>query len=117
MLQEYLEKCKSNVIIADAFTKADSVINNPKYTSAICSISGGSDSDIMLDIISKVDVNKKVQYVWFNTGLEYQATKDHLEYLENWYDITIHRERERLNQYLYALKNLVSHFSVNTCQI
>lgn len=93
MLTDVLEKCKGNVIIADAFTKADSIINDPKYDSILCSISGGSDSDVMLDLIHKVDIDKKVQYIWFNTGLEYQATKNHLEYLENRYDIQIHRER------------------------
>ena len=47
----------------------------------------------MLDIISKVDTNHKVTYVWFDTGIEYQATKNHLNYLEIKYDIRIHRER------------------------
>lgn len=45
----------------------------------------------MLDIIHAVDRNNKVRYVWFDTGIEYQATKDHLEYLENKYDIEIER--------------------------
>jgi 3'-phosphoadenosine 5'-phosphosulfate sulfotransferase (PAPS reductase)/FAD synthetase len=31
--------------------------------------------------------------VFFDTGLEYQATKDHLEYLETKYDIKIKREK------------------------
>ena len=93
MIEQYLEKCRGNVIIADAFTKADSIINDPKYTSVLCSISGGSDSDILLDLVHKVDVDKKVDYVWFNTGLEYQATKRHLDYLEDKYNISIQRER------------------------
>ena len=93
MLSDILAKCEGHVVIADAFTKADSIINNPKYNSILCSISGGSDSDVMLDLVSKVDVDKKVNYVWFNTGLEYQATKDHLDYLENRYNVNIHRER------------------------
>lgn len=49
----------------------------------------GSDSDIMLDICVKCDINKKIDYVWFDTGLEYQATKDHIKYLENRYGINI----------------------------
>ena len=52
-------------------------------------ISGGSDSDIMLDAISKIDVEKKVTYVFFNTGLETDATKRHLKYLEDKYGIKI----------------------------
>lgn len=43
----------------------------------------------MLDICTKCDINKKIDYVWFDTGLEYEATKDHLKYLENRYGIEI----------------------------
>lgn len=82
---------KSEAIIK-SFVKGYSIING-RYNNIMCSISGGSDSDIMLDIIHKIDVDKKVKYIWFNTGLEYQATKDHLEYLENKYNISIQRER------------------------
>lgn len=35
----------------------------------------------------------EITYAWFDTGLEYQATKDHLAYLEDRYDITIERMR------------------------
>lgn len=84
---------KDDITIVDSFAKADSVINNPRYKSILCSVSGGSDSDIMLDLIYRVDLSKKVKYIWFNTGIEYQATKDHLDYLEEKYDIEIIRER------------------------
>ena len=92
-LTEILEMCKDNINVVDAFTKANSIINNPKYESALCSISGGADSDIMLDLLTKIDKDHKITYIWFNTGLEYQATKDHLDYLENRYDVEIVRER------------------------
>ncbi len=62
-----------------------------KYDRPMCSISGGADSDIMLDLIHRVDVWKKVRYVWFNTGMEFQATKRHLQYLEDRYNIQIER--------------------------
>lgn len=52
----------------------------------------GGDSDLVLDIIEKLKGDKHITYVWFNTGLEYQATKDHLEYLEKKYNIEILRE-------------------------
>ena len=45
----------------------------------------------MLDLISKIDKDRKVRYIWFDTGLEYQATKDHLKYLEEKYHIEIER--------------------------
>ena len=67
--------------------RAWSKINSPKYQKIVCSISGGSDSDVMLDIVWRCDKDNKVTYVWFDTGLEYQATKDHLKYLENKYNI------------------------------
>lgn len=86
-------KVKDDINIVDSFVKADSVINNPRYKSILCSVSGGSDSDIMLDLIYRVDLSKKVKYIWFDTGIEYQATKDHLDYLEQKYDIEIIRER------------------------
>ena len=91
-LWEFLDT-QDDITIVDSFVKANSVINSPLYDTILCSISGGSDSDVMLDLIHRVDLNKKVKYVWFNTGLEYQATKDHLEYLEKKYNITIERER------------------------
>lgn len=91
-LWEFLDT-QDDITIVDSFVKANSVINSPLYETILCSISGGSDSDIMLDLISRVDLNKKVKYIWFNTGLEYQATKDHLDYLEQKYNIKIERER------------------------
>ena len=84
-----LEKSSSNQTITDSIIKAWSKINSPKYEKIICSISGGSDSDIMLDLLWRCDINNKIEYVWFDTGLEYQATKDHIKFLESKYDISI----------------------------
>lgn len=91
-LLEILEKTKNNLIISDAFTKADSVLNHKDYKNIACSVSGGADSDIMIDICEKIKPHG-VHYVWFDTGIEYQATKEHLKYLEEHYGITIERER------------------------
>ena len=84
--------CKDGVIF-NGLIKSNQIINNPQYRNIMCSISGGSDSDIVLDICTKLDVNHKIQYVWFNTGIEYQATKDHLKFLEEKYGIEIIREK------------------------
>lgn len=54
---------------------------------------GGADSDIMLDIAWKCDIDNKITYVWLDTGLEYQATKEHLVYLENKYGIEIQKHK------------------------
>jgi 3'-phosphoadenosine 5'-phosphosulfate sulfotransferase (PAPS reductase)/FAD synthetase len=64
------------------------------YDHMVVSISGGSDSDIMLDLLCRFD-KSKITFVFFDTGLEYQATKDHLKYLEEKYDIKIHVERAK----------------------
>ena len=63
------------------------------YKKILCSISGGSDSDILLDLCHKLDDSNKITYVFFDTGLEYQATLEHLEYLENRYNIRIERAK------------------------
>lgn len=62
-----------------------------QHNKIMVSISGGSDSDIVLDICEKIKDDKEVEYVWFDTGVEYQATKDHLKYLEERYGIKIKR--------------------------
>lgn len=80
-LEHWLEMTKSNLTISDAFTKADSVINNPKYKTIICSVSGGSDSDIMMDMLTKVDRDNKIKYIYIDTGLEYEATKKHIRWM------------------------------------
>lgn len=71
----------------DAFAKTQQHLSRCKK--ALCSISGGSDSDVMLDIVHKADNEQKVSYVFFDTGFEYEATRKHLEYLEKKYNIEI----------------------------
>ena len=85
-----------SMTIADAFVKAYSVINSPKYEKILVSISGGADSDVVLDICSRCDRDRKCTYVWIDTGLEYQATKDHLDDLEKIYGIKILRVRPKM---------------------
>lgn len=88
-LMELISNAPQNQIIGDSLIRAWSKINNSKYEKIVCSISGGSDSDVMLDICTKCDKDNKIEYVWFDTGLEYQATKNHLKYLEEKYGINI----------------------------
>lgn len=63
----------------------------------LVSLSGGSDSDIMLDFLQRVlkenqyNYNCEFHYVFFDTGIESKATKEHLTFLENKYSITIER--------------------------
>lgn len=91
-----LIKSSPNVPTLDGFAKCKSIINY--HDKIMVSISGGKDSDTMLDLILKVirsndiDINK-FHFVFFDTGIEYQATKDHLKYLEDKYNITIERHK------------------------
>ena len=78
-----------NFAIIDGYAKAVSVLS--RSHTPLCSISGGSDSDIVLDVIHNVDEKKKVRYFWIDTGLEYRATKEHLDDLEKKYGIEIER--------------------------
>ncbi len=84
-----------NATVVDNFVRAYALINSPKYEKILVSISGGADSDVVLDICVRCDKDKKCDYVWINTGLEYQATKDHLDYLEKKYEIKIMRVRPK----------------------
>lgn len=78
-----------NPTIGKALLTTFHKLNYGGYKKALCSISGGADSDIILDIVSKCDNNKIVDYVFFDTGLEYQATKEHINFLKEKYDINI----------------------------
>lgn len=83
-------KMKSHgVIIQESFVLTEAKLK--RYNSIICSISGGSDSDVLIDLCEKLKSKSKINYVFFDTGLEFQATKDHLDYLEKKYRVKIER--------------------------
>lgn len=63
-----------------------------EHPNAICSYSGGSDSDVMIDLIErtrKVFHLPPIKYVFFNTGLEMKATKDHVKATAEKYGVEI----------------------------
>lgn len=69
-----------------------------EHPNAICSYSGGSDSDIMLHLIETVRETFElppVQYCFFNTGLEMDAIKRHVRDTEEKYGITITEHRPK----------------------
>ena len=88
VLDDLLESLPNNQTIINSFIKAFWLINNDKYKKIICTVSGGSDSDVMMDICIKCDIDKKIDYVWFDTGL-----KNHLDYLETKYNLNIIRRK------------------------
>lgn len=72
-----------------------------QHPKAICSYSGGSDSDIMIDLIERTREMfygelPPVKYVFFNTGLEMQATKDHVKATAEKYGVEIEECRPQI---------------------
>lgn len=92
-MDDIINSLPKNITIINNAIKAYHIINNPIYENILVGVSGGADSDVMLDICYLCDNNKKNKYVWFDTGIEYQATKEHLNYLEERYDIKIIRAK------------------------
>lgn len=90
-IKDILDNSPQNIVIFDSLALANNKIS--RYKNIMCSVSGGADSDIVVDICTKVDKDHKVKYVFFDTGLEYEATKRHLKFLEEKYDIKIEVEK------------------------
>lgn len=71
-----------------------------EHPNAICSYSGGSDSDILLDLIEetrKMFNLPPVKYCFFNTGLEMDATKRHVKDQAERYGVEIKQYRPKVN--------------------
>lgn len=71
-----------------------------QHPNAICSYSGGSDSDILIDVIERareIFILPPVKYVFFNTGLEMKATKDHVKATAEKYGVEIETVRPKVN--------------------
>lgn len=70
-----------------------------EHPKACCSYSGGSDSDIMIDLIEtarKIYNLPPVDYYFYNTGLEMKATKDHVKEVAEKYGVTITTVRPKV---------------------
>ena len=71
-----------------------------EHPNAICSYSGGADSDIMIDLIERARASLKlppVKYVFFNTGLEMRATREHVRDTALKYGVEIEECRPKIN--------------------
>lgn len=78
-----------------------------QYPKAICSYSGGSDSDMLIDLIERTRVMfdlPPVKYAFFNTGLEMKATKDHVKATAKKYGVEIEEYRPKTNIVLATKK-------------
>ena len=91
MTEEFVDELLTvnNYAIFDGYAKAQSVLG--RHSEVMCSVSGGSDSDIVIDILSHVETPGTIHYCFSDTGLEFEATKEHLDYLEQKYGIQIER--------------------------
>ena len=84
------------------FTAIQSIIAKRlrEHPKAICSYSGGADSDIMIDIVEKTRAAFRlppIKYVFFNTGLEMRATKEHVKNTAAKYGVEITECRPKIN--------------------
>ena len=71
-----------------------------QHPNAVCSYSGGADSDILIDLIErtrKLFNLPPVKYTFFNTGLEMKATKDHVKATAEKYGVEIEEVRPKIN--------------------
>lgn len=93
-LEELLQLFPNNQTILDAAIKLeDHIATGERF---LVSVSGGSDSDIVADMVERIGYAPgQAVYVFFDTGLEYEATKRHLVFLEEKYGIQIHRHRAK----------------------
>lgn len=86
----------------EKFTAIQSIIAKRlvQHPKAICSYSGGSDSDILIDLIESTrnlfDL-PPVDYVFFNTGLEMKATKEHVKQTAERYGVAIREVHPKIS--------------------
>ena len=84
------------------FTAIQSIIAKRLYEhpNAICSYSGGADSDILIHLLEttrKAFGFPPIKYAFFNTGLEMKAIKDHVRETAEKYDVEIEEYRPKVN--------------------
>ncbi len=90
-INQLISEAPDNFVVQDALIRCAEIIDS--HTKIVCPVSGGSDSDVMLDMIIRCGGKDKTTFVFFDTGLEYAATKEHLNYLEDKYNIEIVRNK------------------------
>ena len=93
-IEQILAEAPKNQIIQKTLLVAHNKLSG--YRRIACAISGGADSDIVIDLMERVRGDREVLYVWYNTGMEYQATRRHLDDLEAKYGVQILRRRAKV---------------------
>lgn len=96
--------------------------NVNEHKNVMVSVSGGADSDIMIDMLLRfshiygID-NSIFHFVFFDTGIEYEATKKHLLYLQTKYNIEIEKIKAIVPVPLGCKKYGVPFFSKRVSQM
>lgn len=86
-LTELIDTSPPNFVIQDALSKCYQHVT--WHNKIVAAVSGGWDSDILADLIIRCGGKDKTTFVFFNTGLEYDATKKQIKRLEEKYGIEI----------------------------
>ena len=93
-LNALIDSAPQNYNIVMTLLKAHSVLSRHKKVAI--STSGGSDSQIIMDLLELVKPDYcEYRYVFFDTKFEYEATYRHLDELERNYGIAIDRRQPR----------------------
>ena len=86
-MTDLLDEAPNNLTIMDALGKCLQQVKS--HERIMAAVSGGADSDAMLDLLIRCGGKDKTTFVFHNTGLEYEATKRQLRHLEEKYGIKI----------------------------
>lgn len=86
-LFDMIHGAPDNLVIQDAIFKCFQQVNS--HEKNLVAVSGGRDSDIMMDLVIRCGGKENAVFAFFNTGLEYKATKDHLRRLEEKHGVAI----------------------------
>ena len=90
-----LDSAPRNMNIHNSILRAHSILG--RHLRCAVSVSGGSDRDIVMDLLELVKpAFCEIVYVFFDTGLEFAVTKRHLDDLERKYGVKIIRRNPRL---------------------
>lgn len=87
MTIQQLADSSPNIEVLNSWLVTDNKIKRSRKP--FCAISGGSDSDLVMHLCATLDHEGKITYVFYDTGLEFQATKKHIAYLEEKYGVKI----------------------------
>lgn len=92
-LQQLIAEAPDNFVIQNALIRCAEVV--AEHTKIVCSVSGGADSDVMVDMLIRCGAKEKTTFVFYDTSMEMRATLEQLDFLENKYGIKIERVKAK----------------------